>query len=86
MMTSIGEITVGTLLKRVRNTFSPYMTREGIYEVVEIDNCGPLIYNDRGQKLYVIFPPFYKIVGHVDSDIIQELDQMLNYFLNLREI
>lgn len=84
MMTEIGEITVGTLLKRVRAPFTPNMTIGKIYEVVEIDKYGILVNTDQEHKLYIV-PSYYEIVDHINSDpdkgILEELDQMLEFCL-----
>lgn len=91
MMTSIGEVTVGTLLKRFKTDGSPSMTKGKIYEVVKIVQplhpCGYglLVNNDHGKE-WAIDLRLYKIVGHVDDNIIQELDQMLEFCLKYNEI
>lgn len=85
MMTDIGEITVGTLLERVKDTVSPHVTKGGIYKVIEIDKWGSVVNGDRLGKIYIV-PRDYKIVGHVDNNIIKELDQMLEFCLKYNEI
>lgn len=81
MVTEIGEITVGTLLKRIREPFTPTMTKGKIYEVVKTEHYEDVIViNDQGKE-WAIALEFCKIVGHVDDNIIEELDQMLELCL-----
>lgn len=84
MMTDIGDITVGTLLKRVEPAYHCITTGK-IYEVVSITGNRPWIINDGGVE-WDIWTPFYQIVGHVDDDIIQELDQILELCLKYNEL
>lgn len=76
MMTKIGEITVGTLLKRVVPSCHPYVKHMGVYEVIKIDKFGAAVMNEERHS-WRIDTSLYEIVGHVDDPIIEELNQML---------
>lgn len=80
MMTSIGEVMEGTLLKRVKTDKSPCMTEGKTYEVTGIDHYGVWVQNDHGNE-WNVHLDLYEIVGHVDGGIIEELDQILEFCL-----
>ena len=96
MMTSIGEITVGTLVKRVKRDMSPCMTKGKVYEVVRVEQVTQSfghveVINDQGKE-WTIDLDLYKIVGHIDDDdgidnfIIEELDQLLDFCLKYNDL
>lgn len=85
-MTEIGEITVGTLLKRVIGEERPCINNGKIYQVVEVSKSWGVKILDNFERTWTITTGLYEIVGHVDENIIQELDQMLEFFLKYNEL